>query len=322
MESNGQKYWRRSNGVLIIRKPASVLEQFNDANREITRRVTGVRRFTSPTPEIADGFTVFDAERKQCHMIYVYRVDYRTGFQSRVGKVVKFSKYRDRPCRAKELWLSTPSYYRDHEKLPKGIADPYDSTLTRDAGPWMRSRFPGGSIKAEAVFSSSSEPWVYCTSHVQSHRVHRQLRSKFADEFDYDAATEIKDVDGFAMWLGVDFALQVDKGEHFKLRTPDILGYARSNYSTNLWKQEGVRNIDTVVQVYHGPVNYEDESGVIETQDDWVDIHGASRAWFTKRTEFAYQSEYRFAISTPGDPTIDVFKMEVSDDLRQLTLDM
>ena len=320
MDSNGQEYWRRSNGVLIIRESADVLERIDDANREITRRATGNRCSAFPAPKIADAFAVLDVERKQYHIIYVYRVDYRTGFQRNVEKVVKLSNRCHAPCRSKEIWLATPSYYRDQERLPKGIADPYDSTLTRNIGPLISNRIGHGSIEGSAVFSSDSEPWVYCTSHLQSDHEYRQLRSTFSDEYDYDAATEIKDVDGFAMWLGVDFALQIDKGKHLKLDALDILTHARSNYSNNLWKQEGVQNIDTFVRVYHGPVHYEDESGVIETQDDWVDIHGAPRAWFTKRTEFAYQSEYRFAISTPGNPTVDVFKMEVSDDLRQLTL--
>ena len=319
MESSDQKYWRRSNGVLVIRETASVLGRLNDANREITRRATGVRRSTSPAPKIADAFAILDVERERYHIVYVYRVDYRTGFRSSIGKVVKFSKWCHAPCRSKELWLATPSYYRDEEKLPKGIADPQDSTLTRNIGPWISNRLGTGSIEAKAVFSSGSEPWIYCTSHLQSDRAYRQLRSRFSKQYDYDAATEIKDVDGFAMWLGVDFALRTDKGKHLKLDAHDIQTYAGSKYSTDLWKQDGARNIDTFVEVYHGPVHYEDESGVIATKNELADIHGAPRAWFTKRTEFADQREYRFAISTQGNPTVDVFKMDVSDDLRQLT---
>ena len=321
METNDQKYWRRSNGVLIIRESTSVLEQLNDANREVTRRATGVRRFTSPPPKIADAYVALEVERKRYHVIYIYRVDYRTGFRSSVGKVVKFSKRCHAPCRTKEIWLATPSYYRDQERLPKGIADPHDSTLTRDIGPWISSRLGTGSVEAKAVFSSRSEPWVYCTSHLQTDRAYRQLRSTFSDEYDYDAATEIVDVDGFAKWLGVDFALQIDKCKHLKLNAFDILAYARSKYSIDLWKQEGAQNIDTFVRVYHGPVHYEDESGVATKEEELADIHDAPRAWFTKRTEFADHREYRFAISTLGNPTVDVFKMDVSDELRQLTMD-
>lgn len=322
MESSGQEYWRRSNGVLIYRQPADVLERFNDANREITHRARGAQRFTTPIPMITDAFTVLDVERKQCHTVLVHRMDCRSGLQSIVGKVAKFSKGCYAPFRAKEIQLATPSYYRDQEKLPRGIADPHDSTLTRNATPWMRSRIPYGSVEAEVVLSSSSDPWVYCVSHLQSHRVTRKLRSTFSEKYDYDAVTEIKDANTFAMWLGVDFALQIDKDEHLKLDALDSLGYLLTSYCIGLAQHQGLRNIDTVVHIYHGPVHYEDESGVIKTQDDWADIHGAPRAWFTKRMEFAYQNEYRFAISTAGSPTKDIFRLEVSDDLRQYTLEI
>ena len=74
--------------------------------------------------------------------------------------------------------------------------------------------------------------------------------------------------------------------------------------------------------VFHGPVHYENESGVIATDDDLVDIHGGVRAYFTKRTEFEDQSEYRFAVSTPGTPCDEIFELDISEDLRQLTSPM
>ena len=78
-------------------------------------------------------------------------------------------------------------------------------------------------------------------------------------------------------------------------------------------------SIDTFVYVYHGPVHYENESGVIVTDDDLTDIHGGVRAYFTKRTEFADQSEYRFAVELRGDPSKEIFKLDISEELRQLT---
>ncbi len=146
-----------------------------------------------------------------------------------------------------------------------------------------------------------------------------RIDRRVCDEYGYDAATEIKDVDAFAMWLGIDFALQVDKDKHLKLGMPDKLFYMANSYSSNLGKQEGVQNIDTFVYVYHGPVHYENESGVIVTDDDLMDIHGGVRAYFTKRTEFEDQSEYRFAVSTLGTPCDDIFELDISEDLRQLT---
>ncbi len=173
----------------------------------------------------------------------------------------------------------------------------------------MHNRIPYGSVEAEAVYLSSREPWVYCASHLPSHHVYRELKFKFSNEYGYDAATEINDVDAFAIWLGIDFALQINKDKQLKLEVLD----------TDLWQTEGVQNIDTLVHVYHGPVHYEDESGVIVTDDDLADIHGGVRACFTKRTEFEDQSEYRFAVSTSGTPCDETFELDVSEELRELT---
>ena len=317
VDSNRQAYWRRSGRLAICPLSVADVAHQNEVIEQVTLRATHSQ--STPTPKITDGFIIFDIERKQCHQIFVYRVDYRSGFSPSIGKVVKFSKRCYAPCRTKKLRLATPAYYRDHESLPPGILDPHESRIKKDATPWARNLFPYGSIKIKAVFSSDSEPWVYCASHLSSYHTSRNLKAKFSDEYDYDAATEIQDVDAFAMWLGIDFALRIDKDEHLKLEVLDTLVYWKNSYSTNLGQKEGVQNIDTVVHVYHGPVHYEDESGVIATNDDWTDIHGAVRAYFTKRTEFSDQSEYRFAVSTPGTPRDEIFELDISEDLRQLT---
>lgn len=320
MDSNRQACLYRSGRLAIYQLSATQVECLNEVNEQRTHRVTHSQ--STPAPKITNGFSVLDIEREQRHRILVHRVDYRSGFSPSIGKVVKFSKRCYAPCRAEKLWLATPSYYRDQENLPPGIADPHDSTVKKNTTPWMRNRFPYGSIEAEAVFMSSREPWVYCASHLPPHREYREIKFKFSNEYGYDAATEIKDVDAFAMWLGTDFALQIDKDKHLKLEILDMWKYWESSCFTDLGKQEGVQNIDTVVWVHHGPVHYENESGVIATDDDLMDIHGGVRACFTKRTEFEDQSEYRFAVSTPGTPRDEIFKLDISDDLRQLTSPM
>lgn len=309
VDSNRQAYWCRSGQLQICPIPAASMTHLNEENEQSTFHAT--HSPSTPVPKITDGFIIFDIERKQCHQIFVYRVDYRPRPSPSVRRMVKFSEKRYAPCRAKKLRLPTPSNYRDQETLPPGIADPYDSTLKKNLTPWMCNRIPDISVKATGVFASFSEPWVYCTSHFPSYRVYRELKSKFSNEYGYDAATEINDVDAFAMWLGIDFALQTDKDKHLKME-----GFYRevcraSNYA-----------IDTFVNVYHGPIHYEDESGVIVTDDDLADIHGTVRACFTKRTEFAYQSEYRFAVLTPGTPRDEIFELDISDDLRELTSPM
>ena len=319
MGTNRQAFGARSNQLVIVPVSAANLKYLNDETEQAMLSLTNSKGGASLVSKISDSYHVFDIEREHCHMIFVHRENYRPGFQSCIGKVVKFSKWCYSPCRAKDLRLATPACYRDEESLPPGIGDRYDSTLRKDASPWMRKRFLNNSVEAEVVFSSSSEPWVYCTSHLPTHFVYGDLKTKFLDEYGYNATTEIKDVDAFAMWLGIDFALQIDKRNHLKLSAFDMATYLKSSYSTDLWQQNGPQNIETFVHVYHGPVHYEDESGVVTTDEDMVDIHGSVRAWFTKRTEFADQSEYRFVVTTLGIPCSKTLKMQVSDELRQLT---
>lgn len=321
MDTNRQACWDRSNRLVIAPVSAANLKNLSDVTEQAMPSLKHSTGYTSSDSKTSDRFNVYDTEREQIHMISVHRVDYRPGFQSSIGEVVKFSEWCYAPCRAKVLRLATPTYYRKDESLPPGIGDRYDSTLKKDASPWMRKRFLNNSGEAEVVVSSSSDPWVYCTSHVPSSHRFRDLTAKFSDEYGYDATTRITDVNAFALRLGIDFALQLDKCNHVKLSILDIVqDFVRG--AKDLWQQKGAQNIETFVHVYHGPVHYEDESGVVTTDEDMVDIHGSVRAWFTKRTEFADQSEYRFVVTTLGIPCNEIHEIQVSEELRQLTLAM
>ena len=62
----------------------------------------------------------------------------------------------------------------------------------------------------------------------------------------------------------------------------------------------------------------EGESGRLATQGDFSDSHGGLKACFTKKTSFKFQSEYRFAVSTLGDPVEPTHYITVSPELREL----
>ena len=71
--------------------------------------------------------------------------------------------------------------------------------------------------------------------------------------------------------------------------------------------------------MYHGPVVYEDQSGVLRSVEDAAHPPLAPKGWFTKKKRFSGEREYRFAVSTVGKPREDTFKLRVSDELRMLT---
>ncbi len=128
--------------------------------------------------------------------------------------------------------------------------------------------------------------------------------------------TTIKDPDSFAVQLGIDFAISVRKSIHVEIGPIEKLAYAQSSYTVGLW--EGKHHLDKVIRVYHGPVVYEDQSGVLGFVEDAVDSSMVPTGWFTKKTKFSGEREYRFAVSTLGKPRTDTFKLRISDKLRRL----
>lgn len=269
----------------------------------------------TPAPRVTDVITVLDLDRQACHLVCVHRLDPRPRSAGAVGDVVVFSETGYAPGRTEALQLATPRHYREREDLAPGIRDEHDGTLTRDGSRWAAS-VAGGAVSATLQFVSSEEPWVYCASHCRLAGDLERLRHEFEDRYGYSAATRIGDVDAFAAWLGVDFALGFDRTRDVSLGPLDEIAYARSAWGGSRW---GSRPIETFVHVYHGPVNYEDTSGRVDRQEHWFDPSAAPLAWFTKKTGFASQSEYRFAVSTPGSPVADRHYVTVSPELRSLT---
>lgn len=317
MVSPGLPTSRHRDGRIVVAHASA------DAIRSISRQIGTIgdlARSTNPdamsAPKVTDMVAAYDLDARSFHSILVHRLDYRPPPAPAVGNVVVFSEPAYAPFRAEKLQLATPAYYRDHEDLEPGIRDHHDGTLTRDGTRWASS-IMGGTVSARLSFASSSEPWAYCASHYRTDRELRRLRSEFCGKYGYSAATLIEDADAFAAWLGVDFALGLDKTANISLGPIDEIGYARSSYTTNLW--DGSRPIDTFVHVYHGPVNYQDMSGRVDKQEQWFDPNAGPMAWFTKKTSFRNQSEYRFAVTTLGTPVQPKHYVAVSPELRALT---
>ncbi len=294
----------------------------SDSIRKINMRIAEINNIARTTrsdvflaPDVTDAIEVFSLDDKTYHHILLHRMDYRDGVPP-VGNVVVFSKYDYALVRTERLKLGTPKHYRESEKLKTGILDPYDGKLTLDASGWASS-IAGGTVNGTISFVSSGEPWIYCGSHLQSKGELKQLWNHFRCEHGYSEATQIHDPDLFAAWLGIDFALTLDKKIDIELNHLDKHIYAQTNYRTSLW--EGSGPIDSIVHVYYGPVRYEDVSGQIDTQDQFFNPNAGPRAWFTKKVGFEMQREYRFAVTTIGNPVRPEHFIEVTPELRALT---
>lgn len=304
-------YWRRE-GFVVHRLGPTETEGFN----QLVAR-TGVQR-----PTVSEAIEVFDVAVKECYLVLLHQVNRHSPEARRVGQLVKLSEQRVAPHRARELWLRTPAYYRKRENSGTKPTDPHDASLTMDATPFMLhelapkiSPIPTGSLNATMRLSSPQEPWVYCTSIPPTSEAERKkLMASFPW---YDAMTVIRDRSSFAIQLGIDFAISVQESAHVELGAIEILARWQSRDCVSF--REGGHPITKVICVYHGPVVYEDESGVLESMKDFINPSLAVRAWFTKKRRFCGEREYRFAVSTLGKPRKDTFELGISDELRSLT---
>ena len=253
-------------------------------------------------------------------MVFLHQVDLCPAAAPQIGQLVKLSERHTAPYRGGELWLRTPAYYRRIESSDTKPTDPHDGLLTKDVTPWVRraSALRVGAIEslnATMTFSANQEPWVYCTSILPTNEAEwKELTDRFPK---YDAMTAIGDPTSFAVQLGIDFAFNVQKSIHVDLDPTEKRAYAQSSYRVPLW--EGEHHIDKVVRVYHGPVVYEDQSGVLGSAEEVVDSSMVPKGWFTKKTKFSGEREYRFAVSTLGEPRKDTFKLPISNQMRRLT---
>jgi len=319
VDAQGPAAATHRDGRLVVCRFAS--DAVQDANRQSEGALDEVRasdRGASPAPRITDVVSVQDVEAEALHLILVRRLDYRPQPAPPVGRVAVFSEPAYAVFRTERVQLATPAYYWEQEGLKPGIGDVHDGTLTKDSIRWARTVVPGGTVTGSSVsFASSREPWVYCASHYRWDRGLRRLKNHFAEEYDYTAAARIRDPNAFAIWLGIDFALNLDKATDVKPSWHDESGSAGSSHNASRFQGSG--QFDTVVHICHGPVHYEDSSGYVATRDAWFDPHGGPRACLTKKKPFANQREYRFAVSTAGDPGKPRHYIPVSPELRELT---
>ena len=299
------KSWRVGKHIVCVNDAASV--------KLLNNQVHG--------PAISECITVLDPDREQAYLVLIYRINDHLIRGPRIQKLIKFSKEKHAPSKACCLKLGTPTYYRSCEGIEKEVRDPMEGLLAVDATPLMSERLsfelPTGVTHLEVKFTmkSSSEPWLYCTSiYPDSELELLKLRQKFSR----DASTIIRDLDDFAVQLGVDFAINLDKSEHIELDVISKLAYSKTSIETSLW--EGSSPIDKIVHVYHGPVLYEDRLEVVEALEDFATLGDLYRLCFTKRTSFSPEIEYRFALSTLGSPRNHESFLKISDNLRKFTV--
>lgn len=305
----------RDGRLLVCHLGQDAIRTTNRAIDEAPRLAKARNPSAAAFSQVSGMVTVQDKETRSLHLIHLHNHDHRSPRALAVGNVVKFSEPAYAAFCTETLQLATPAFYRDQEDLIPGIGDRNDGALTKDATNWADKVIAGGAVtQAELTFVSSHEPWIFCAARYRNDREFGRLSDHFASEYGYTASTGIADANAFATWLGIEFALGLDKTADVHLSGLDEMLYAATHYSMSV--EEGSNTIETVVHVYHGPVHYTDRSGRVDTQEHWFDSGAGPRAWFTKRRSFEPQNEYRFAVSTLCNPVDPKHYIAVSPELR------
>ena len=266
----------------------------------------------SPGIAVESAF-VNDGARRS--MVVVHRVALNGGSPSETPPaVVKFSKPRYALPFSCRIQLATPEYYRKYPGEDIGIRDEKEASYSKKMdlkrfmdryGP-QRSNFglQTGWGSAELTFGRD-DCWMFCTSlKPTTAGKARQLGSRLSE--DYDGVTVIGDPSEFARELGVTFGTHLEDTD-LRLRGLGIL--ARYTLPPEL--------AATVVWVHHGRVVYTDEPAAIV--ESYPEERRALIVPFLKRSQYAYQQEYRFVVATHGEAVEKVLRLPISDDLRALT---
>ena len=291
-------------------------DKLKDLNRRLGLWVSG-----APTSQY---FFVSDIEQKQAHLVLIHLVNTGVISAPKAQTLVKFSQRQYAPPFTSCLKLATPTRYREYEGDEQGVRDEMDGLLNADVTPWMCKSLgiSGANFKSTAKLCHEPEPWVYCTSispqsEPELKKLQRGFSSRLEGDIEYDTITEIRDPNVFAIRLGVDFAINLNKSKHIVEDAISEMVYAKINVTTNFGKNS--RPIDKMIHVYHGPVIYEDKTDVLYDSKYFSNTPNWPKYCFRKRTSFSDHMEYRFALSSLGKPREDVFFLEVSDELRCLT---
>ena len=244
------------------------------------------------------------------HQVLVFRVHYASSLIG-AGAPARLTKYSDRedhaPYRAESLKLATLRHYREQHQDLEGICNPMEgrsriaSTLDemcRRHGVHTAPR-DAQLVATNVTYKVEDTNLIYCTSRTN-------LGTSWPDQWRF--ASRIRDVPGFALLLGVEFARQFDRGRNGTLTDLDRLFTAIVQSSGS----------DSTVLVHHGPVVYEDNAGEILFARIPEHARGLA-AHFFKRTEFKDQQEYRFVFSAQGSrPVEGEFYLHVTPELRSV----
>lgn len=242
------------------------------------------------------------------HLVRVFSVDYASpivwrGVPKRLMKHSDVEKHA--PYMAECLKLATLHHYRKRHRGLEGTWDPMEgrsrleSTLEemcRRHG--IRDMLRGAHlVTTTTTYQTDDTSLIYCTS---------GMRADVSGYTHWKVASRIREVPRFALLLGAEFARQRDAGRHAAVTGLELIEAAAVDRS----------GLDSVVDVHHGPVVYDDSGGEVLFAKIPEHARGLATHFFKSR-DFEYQDEYRFVLSAPGGrPIEEEFYLRISPEMR------
>ena len=249
----------------------------------------------------------FDESGPPKRSVQVYRMglsETETKVSSR--QVVKLTERRYAIPLAENLKLGSLEYYRRLEESSAGIGDSMEGRVTEGINE-LAERLQIDSLRnvspmtGEAVWQVDGF-WLYCTSL---------------------APRSGADLDQLKMTFEADYAASIDYPSAFAEELGDVVAV---NVDWANLKRSGLERIihsnlqaigqERLVKVYHGDVTYTDTPA--ELIMNLPEAERAQAACFVKRTKYAWQREYRFAVSVRATPAPDPFYPPVTPKIRAL----
>lgn len=297
-------------------------------------REQGLRASTSLPDELRDHTACaqmhvhsgFIEAKPLAALVLVHGVDLaQQGDEAHVGPVVKYSPSKYALASTEHFQIGTAQHYRDFVGGATGVRDEqeavYVESLRSYFGKWnpeararlqpWRSTTSVGSqpVTVEIVPSGTvtyrvDGQWIFCCSiGPQSHAE----RTRMYREFEANCITHFHNPEELACEVGSAFAQMAPA-------PPVLLDEWFHQVQDSMLRTQS--SLDRIVHVRHGPVVYTDDA---EAMIESVPLHLRPAAVpFVKSTEYTYQREYRFTVSTIGAPATDVLLVPVTAELRAL----
>jgi hypothetical protein len=222
--------------------------------------------------------------------------------------VVKLSEKRYAIPFADTIQLGSLEYYRQIEEAADGVGDKMEGRFNQDIVGFLAnssntsSNLPDG--LSGTVTWQAGNMWLYCTSlEPSSSSVLQRMKETF----------------------GTNYATRIGKSSDFALELGNAVGASvqwsslhRNSEQQLIHALQVAEGYERIVHVYHGRVLYTDDGfSLIERLNE---LEKSIAACFIKRNKYAWQQEYRFAVSVGAELQPDPFLVPVSPEVKDLAV--